>query len=65
VNIEPIAKIAMEFLKDNVSGVNLCGVESIGEIYEVEWETRFGEGRGSVFVTVEQPRIVGFKRLKQ
>ncbi|GAI29174.1 unnamed protein product [marine sediment metagenome] len=62
MNIEPIAKTAMEFLKENIPSVCLGTTRNIGEIFEVEWESHLTGGKGSVFVTVDNPRVVGFKK---
>ncbi len=62
MNIEPIAKVAMEFLKENIPGVCLGTIRNMGEIFEVEWESHLTRGKGSVFVTVDNPGVVGFKK---
>jgi len=64
MNIEPICQKAMGFLKGNVPMPSLGTVSNIGEISEVEWYEGFSkEKAGSLFVTNDEPRVVGFKRL--
>ena len=66
MNIEPLCKLAMGFLKENVHMPSLGTVTNIGEITEIEWYERAGRTRaGSIFITNEEPRIVGFKRVTQ
>jgi len=64
MNIEPICHEAMEFLKKNICGpCSLGTVTNIGEICEIDWYEGFKEEKaGSIFVTVENPRVIGFKR---
>lgn len=59
---QAICQVVMEFLKGVVPMPSLGTITSIGEIYEVEWCEK-GENAGSIFVTTENPRVVGFKRL--
>ncbi len=64
MNIEPLCKVAMEFLKKNVPMPSLGTVTNIGEITEIEWyEMASREKAGSIFVANEEPRVVGFKRV--
>ncbi len=63
MNIEPICRVAMEFLKANVMMPSLGTVTNIGEISEVEWyEGASKKKAGAIFVINESPRVVGFKR---
>jgi hypothetical protein len=65
MNIEPICQTAMEFLKGNVPMPSLGTVTNIGEICEIDWyEGAKHEKAGSIFVTIDDPRVVGFKRVK-
>lgn len=65
MNIEPICQKAMEFLKKNVPMPSLGTVTNIGEICELEWYEQFEtEKAGYIFVTIANPRVVGFKRVK-
>lgn len=64
MNIEPLCKVAMEFLKKNVPMPSLGTVTNIGEITEIEWyEGTKKDMTGSIFVTNEEPSVVGFKRV--
>lgn len=64
MNIEPLCKVAMGFLKRNVDMPSLGTVTNIGEISEVEWyEGIYKDKAGSLFVTNDRPRVVGFKRI--
>lgn len=65
MNIEPICQKAMEFLKKNVTMPSLGTVTNIGEICEIEWyEGVRREKAGSIFLTIENQRVVGFKRFE-
>lgn len=65
MNIEPLTEKAMEFLKKNVPMPSLGTVTNIGEISEVEWyEGNRKELAGCLYLTNENPRVVGFKRIK-
>ena len=64
-SIEPLCEVAFDFLKRNVLMPSLGTVTHIGEITEIEWTSLgpFGVA-GSIFVTNEEPRVVGFKKGK-
>lgn len=65
MNIEPICAKAMNWLKNQIGPfVSLGTVTDLGEISEIEFYKelpRPPKKIGSVFVTNENPRIVGFK----
>jgi len=61
MNIKPLCKIAIDFLKQNVPMPSLGTVTNIGEITEIEWYEKEKKA-GSIFITNESPSVVGFKR---